>query len=346
MFYRKDILDDPTWQEQFNTEMGKELPNPPQTLTEFTEVAKFFTGKDWDPSVEGNKYGFITSVTRGAQAFWYAYPWFADYGVVPTDQAPAAGIFLFDPDMNPLVNNEGYVRGLTEYVDTISGAMKPGGDAVRATVITDIVNGTALSSFDWGDTGTSMNRPESVVKDKLGFSMVPGVTEYFDWQTNTWVSVEGDVHRAPTHAANGWSYFITSQAQNPDAAWNWIKYHASPAISAIDVAAPDSGYQPWRNSHNTNIEPWVEVGWTADSVAPYVQAILDVTDHPNAVIDLRIPGAASYQEALELHILRAVTGEADPQSAMDDCANDFNSITDDAGRDDQIAALRAHLGMS
>ncbi|CAN5786790.1 extracellular solute-binding protein [soil metagenome] len=346
MFYRKDILESEEWQEAYMAETGAELSSPPQTLPEFTQVAKFFTGKDWDPSVGGDKYGFITSVTRGAQSFWYAYPWTAAYTVVPTDAAPAQGIYLLDPDMTPLVNTEGFVRGLTEYVDTINGAMKPGGDAVRGTVITDITNGSTLMSFDWGDTGPASVAPDSLVKDKLGFSMVPGVTEYYDWQNDSWVTVEGEPHRVPTHAFNGWSYFITSQASNPDAAWEWIKFASSPGVSAVDVAAPDSGYQPWRNSHSENLEPWVGTGWTESEAATYVQTILDVTDHPNAVFDPRIPQASAYQEALELHVLRAVSGEADPQSAMDDCASDFESLTDDAGRDEQIAAYRAHLGLS
>jgi hypothetical protein len=34
-----------------------------------------------------------------------------------------------------------------------------------------------------------------------------------------------------------------------------------------------------------------------------------------------------------------------PQEAMDKCVADFNKITDELGRDKQIAAYHAHLGM-
>ncbi|HEY8447942.1 MAG TPA: extracellular solute-binding protein [Thermomicrobiales bacterium] len=347
MFYRKDVLSDPQWQEAYRNETGEDLPNPPQTLTEFVKVAQFFTGKDWDSSVSADKYGFVTSVTRGAQSFWYCYPWAAQYAVVPADKAPAQGIFLFDPDMNPLVNTEGFVRGITEYVEAIKTAHKPGLDTVRGDVISEVVSGRALMAFDWGDIGPASVGPDSVVKGKIGFAMVPGATEYFDWQTGTWVTMpEGEIHRVPTHAFNGWSYYITAQSQNPEAAWAWIKFHASAPISAIDVASPDSGYQPWRTSHSENLQAWVEVGWSEEDARSYVQTILDVTNHPNAVFDPRIPGAARYQEALELHLLRAVAEEASPQQAMDDCATDFNSITDELGRDNQIAAYKAHLGIS
>jgi multiple sugar transport system substrate-binding protein len=351
LFYRKDVLGDPKWQEAYKTATGKDLPNPPKTLTEFAEVAKFFTpaggGKGW--SSEGEAYGFITCVLRGQQSYWYSYPWTAPYSVVPTDKAPGktAGIYIFDPDMNPLINTEGYVRGLTEFVETIKNAMRPGLDADRAAVISDITQGHALMSLDWGDTGPSSVAEDSKVKGKVGFAQTPGVTEYYDWQTKTWVTMPaGQIHRTPTHAYNGWSYYITSQTKNQDAAWEWIKFHGSPAISGVDVASPNSGYQPWRTSHSTNLKPWVESGWDEAEAKLYIQTILANTNDPNAVFDPRIPGAARYQETLELYTNQAIAGELKPQEAMDQCVKDFNGITDELGRDKQIAAYHAHLGMT
>ncbi|MFN8593406.1 MAG: extracellular solute-binding protein [Thermomicrobiales bacterium] len=350
MFYRKDILSDPKWQEAYKTATGKDLPNPPQTLTEFVEVAKFFSpnggGANWSDA--GASYGFITCVLRGQQSYWYSYPWTAPYSVLPTDKAPngTPGIYIFDPDMNPLIATEGYVRGLTEFVDCINGAMKPGLDAARGDVIEDMINGTTLMSLDWGDTGPASVAERSVVKNKLGFSLTPGVTEYYDWVNKTWVTMpEGEIHRTPTHAYNGWSYYITSQCQNPEAAWAWIKFAGSPGISAIDVASPDSGYQPWRKSHSTDLEPWLSAGWDEAEAKAYIETILAATDHPNAVFDPRLPGAARYQETLELYTNRAIAGEVTPQQAMDECVTAFNQITDELGRDAQIKAYHAHLGM-
>ncbi|HEU5432166.1 MAG TPA: extracellular solute-binding protein [Thermomicrobiales bacterium] len=350
MFYRKDVLADPKWQEAYKTATGKDLPNPPQTLPELIDVATFFSpngaGKDW--SDQGASYGFITCVLRGAQSYWYSYPWTAPYSVLPTDKAPekTAGIYIFDPDMNPLINTEGYVRGLTEFVQIINQAMKPGLDADRTTVIDDMVNGTTMFSLDWGDTGPASVSDQSVVKGKLGFSMTPGVTEYYDWVNKTWVTMpEGQIHKTPTHAYNGWSYYITNQTKNPDAAWEWIKWVGSPDISAVDVASPDSGYQPWRKSHSTNLQPWVAAGWDEAEAKKYIDVILANTDDPNAVFDPRIPGAARYQDTLELYTNQAIAGELKPQEAMDKCVADFNKITDELGRDKQIAAYHAHLGM-
>jgi multiple sugar transport system substrate-binding protein len=351
MFYRRDVLADPKWQEAYRTATGKDLPNPPQTLTDFVEVARFFSpgggGEGWSPA--GDAYGFITCVLRGQQSYWYSYPWTAPYSVVPTDKAPGQtpGIYIFDPDMNPLINNEGYVRGLTEFVDIIKTAHRPGLDSDRAAVISEVTQGRALMSLDWGDTGPSSVAADSQVKGLIGFALTPGVSEYFDWQTDTWVTMPaGEVHRTPTHAYNGWSYYITSPTENKDAAWEWIKFHASPRISSVDVASPDSGYQPWRNSHSANLQSWIDAGWDEAEAGAYIQTILDATNHPNAVFDPRVPGAARYQETLELYTNQAIAGELSPQEAMDQCVTDFNGITDELGREKQIQAYRAHLGMS
>jgi len=348
MFYRKDILGDPKYQDAYRTATGKDLPNPPQTLTEFTEVAQFFSpsggGAGW--SDQGEAYGFITCVLRGQQSYWYSYPWTAPYSVVPSGKAPVPGIYIFDPDMNPLINTEGYVRGLTEFVEAIKTAMRPGLDADRNAVMFDIVGGLALMSLDWGDTGPLSVSEDSVVKGKIGFALTPGVTEYYDWQTNTWVTMPaGEVHRTPTHAYNGWSYYITSQTKNPDAAWEWIKWHGSPEISAIDVASPQSGFQPWRTSHSTNLQPWIDAGWDEAEAKLYIENILAATNHPNAVLDPRIPGAARYQETLERFTNQAIAGELQPQAAMDQCVTEFNSITDELDRAKQVQAYRSHLGM-
>jgi multiple sugar transport system substrate-binding protein len=344
-FYRKDVFNDPKWQEAYKTEMGKDLPNPPTTIDELLEVGKFFKGKDWAGDGAPDKhYPFVTSVTRGNQAFWYSYSWFSAYGVVPTDKAPAAGIFLFDLDMNPLINNEGYVRGLEKYIEMVNCCIRPGKDAIRGDVISEMTNGTTLMALDWGDIGPSSIGKDSVVKGKIGFSLAPGSKEYFDWQTKQWVTTT-EVKLSPPQAFNGWAWMIPTTTKSKDAAWELIKYMTSPTVSANYVASPDSGCQPFRTSHATNIAPWVAAGWIEADAVEYVKSIVGTTNHPNSVIDLRIPGASRYQEAIELWLTKALAGEISAQEAMDSAVIDVNKITDELGREAQIAAYKAHLGI-
>lgn len=346
LFYRKDILGDAKWQEEYKKETGQDLPNPPATIDELLAVAKFFKGKDWAGDGNPDQHNsFVTSITRGNQAFWYAYSWFAAYGVVPTDKASAPGIFLFNPeDMTPLVNNPGYVKAIEKYKEMVDCCIRPGKDSVRGDVINEMINGTTLMALDWGDIGPSSVGKDSVVKGKIGFAMAPGSKEYYDWQTDKWVETD-EVKYSPAHAFNGWAWMITRTSKNPQAAWDAIKFNASPEISAQDVASPDSGDQPWRISHAENLAPWVEAGWDEADAKAYVESIVATTDHPNAVFDLRIPGAARYQEAVELQLTRALAGEITPQEAMDQAAEEMEKITEEIGREKQILAYKAHLGL-
>lgn len=345
-FYRKDVLGDPKWQEAYQAETGMALPNPPTTIDEVLSVAKFFKGKDW----AGDGYpelhnSFVTSITRGNQAFWYAYTWFSAYGVVPADKAPAPGIFLFNPnDMTPLVNNPGYVKAIEKYQEMVDCCIRPGKDSIRGDVINEMINGTTLMAFDWGDIGPSSVGPDSTTKGKLGFAISPGSKEYYDWQTGEWVQTD-EVKYSPAHAFNGWAWMLTSTSKNQQAAWDLILFLINPERSALDVASPDSGCQPWRLSHSQNLDPWVAAGWNAEDAQEYVEAVVAVSNHPNAVFDVRIPGAARYQEAVELELTRALSGEISAQEAMDNAAAAMEEITEELGRDSQLAAYKAHLGL-
>ena len=90
MFYRKDILGDPEVAGSVQRGHRQGLAEPSADLTEFIEVAKFFSpnggGAAWSDA--GTGYGFITCVLRGQQSYWYSYPWTAPYSVLPTDNAP------------------------------------------------------------------------------------------------------------------------------------------------------------------------------------------------------------------------------------------------------------------
>ena len=223
MFYRKDILGDPKWQEAYNDATGKDLPNPPQTLTEFIEVAKFFCPERWRRgwSEQGDGYGFITCVLRGAAVVLVLLP--VDGALLrgPHRQGAGQRRHLHLRSRHEPADQHRGLRARTDRVRRrASGRDAAGSRRQPHAVMFDIVGGTALMSLDWGDTGPASVSEQSVVKGKLGFALTPGVTEYYDWQNKTWVTMpEGEIHRTPTHAYNGWSYYITSQSQNPEAAW-------------------------------------------------------------------------------------------------------------------------------
>ena len=95
----------------------------------------------------------------------------------------------------------------------------------------------------------------------------------------------------------------------------------------------------------------VKTGDTVVTDGPYIEAkeylgvVRGIINSPNAVVDLRITGAAEYFDALDTQLARAVAGEAKPQEALDEAAKQWNSITDRLGRDQQKKQYRQMLGL-
>jgi len=348
LFYRKDVFAEARWRDAFQAELGHELPTPPKTIGELIEVAKFFANKDWNPAAL-DEVSFVTSNAGLGQSHYYLYSFAAPYTVMPRGVAPASGLLLFKPDMTPLVNTPGFVRGVTEWKEILDCCVRhlndgdgPNGLLAREAVIDQIIKGQSLMAVDWGDSGPAAFREGAVVRDKLGFAMAPAALDYYNWQTQAWVSVDAPNY-APVHQFNGWALYMASTSKKKQLAWNYIRHFISPDTSIKTVSDPAGGYQPWRTSHSTNLQFWEDRGWRRGDAAEYAKAILDTTNHPNRVIDVRIPGSFRYGDALEAELKLVAQGEKTPQKAMDDCAAKFDEITTDLGRAPMIEAYGAHL---
>jgi multiple sugar transport system substrate-binding protein len=62
-------------------------------------------------------------------------------------------------------------------------------------------------------------------------------------------------------------------------------------------------------------------------------------------VDIRIPGSNEYFNALDDGIAKAMAGEATPQQALDEVAKNWDAITERLGKDAQLAAYKAALGV-
>jgi len=85
--------------------------------------------------------------------------------------------------------------------------------------------------------------------------------------------------------------------------------------------------------------------FTKAEAESYLSAQKASLDSPNVALDLRIPGFFNYTEVLEIELSKALAGEEEPQAALDNIAAEWNKITDEFGRDKQLAAYRSAMGL-
>jgi multiple sugar transport system substrate-binding protein len=93
------------------------------------------------------------------------------------------------------------------------------------------------------------------------------------------------------------------------------------------------------------VEDYVNAGYNADDAQEYIAGYGDnFFSHPIYETYLRIPGTVEYWEILDTRLAQAMTDQSTPQEALDLVAQEWDGVTDDLGRDDQIAIYRASLG--
>ena len=340
-YYRTDLLE-------------AEGMSPPETWEDYVEIAAFFHGKDLNGDGDPD-YGSCISKKRGAQAYWFIH---SIGSALIQSQGTSEGAFFDTETMEPLVNNEAFAAALDIYKDTTQYGPPDELNLDVGDTRGLFTSGRCALSLDWGDIGTLAIDPEtSIVQDKTGAMILPGSTKVLDRETGTLVDCDettcpyaiNGVNHAPFAAFGGWSGGINA-AVDPivkDAAYAFFSYMSQPAQANEDVTIGITGYNPYRTSQFLNRQVWVEAGMSPKAASDYLGAIEGSLASPNMVLDLRIPQNQRYQGViLDLAVSQFLAGELTREETMQQIYDGWEELTDELGRDDQLAAYRATLGIA
>ena len=331
---RSDLLDNPEEQKAFEAKYGYPLAAP-ETWAQYRDQAEFFNRPDQ------GMYGTAEAYRRGGQQFWYFFSHAASY----TNNPNNPGSMFFDPEtMDAQINNAGWLRALEEYKAFLAfnppGALNNGSGDVRPLY----AGGTVAMNVDWADSGVlRATEGGEGAKGTVRTAMLPGSDEIWNHKTGQWDKFPEVVH-SPFLAFGGWQLGVPGDSKNQEAAWDFVSTVISPEVSGKAIVTANSGVNPYRFSHYDNIENWGSV-FTAEEAASYLGAQRASLDAPNVALDLRLPGFFSYTEVLEIELSKALAGEVEPQAALDTIAAEWNKLTDEFGRDKQLSAYRASVGL-
>ena len=329
---RADLLEDPDEMAAFEEANGYALA-PPETWQQYLDQAEFFNRPD-----EG-MFGTAEAYRRGGQQFWYFFSHAATY----TNHPDNPGSMFFDPEtMNAQIANPGWLRALEEYKAALDfnppGALNNGSGDVRPLY----AGGTVAMNVDWADSGV-LGATEGSIAGNVRTAMLPGSTEIWNHVSGEWDQFEEIVH-SPFLAFGGWQLAVPADSANPEAAWDFVALVTSPEESGEAIVTANSGVNPYRFTHYENLENWTSI-FTPEEAESYLGAQRASLDAPNVALDLRLPGFFSYTEVLEIELSKALAGEVEPQAALDAIAAEWDRLTDDFGRETQLAAYRASVGL-
>ena len=317
----------------------------PKTWQEINEISKELVGKT-DPLTGLEAHGYLDPLKGwGGFGFYFIENRAAAYAKHPSDPA-----WLFDPDtMKPRVNNPAWVQAIQDVMDLIEAGAYPA-DQINAdpgtTAFQQFLAGTGSMLMWWGDVGSNARTSDtSVVGDVVGFGINPASDRVYNANAGAW---ENTMNEAPNMAYIGWGVYVMatvdSDSKRQKAAWSAAAHLGGKDLSLWASAYP-SGFQPYRNSH-FQYDEWEQAGYDRAFIEDYLGSNADSYNHPNAAIEPRIPGIFQYYSVAEDELAKGFAGQyGSAQETADAIAAAWENITDQIGREQQIALYKASLGL-
>jgi multiple sugar transport system substrate-binding protein len=346
LYYRKDVLGNADYQEKFKSKLGYDLPNPPKTMKEMHDVASFFTGWDWNGDGKDD-WGISLHAKVNVQGFFHFLTLAAPYVVSPNNK-----YFYFNPDdMKPLINSEGHLRALEDYVKFLANGPKEQIGWTLPEGWTPFLSGHAVMEPTWGDLPTlAQDRARSSVQGRVGATIIPGTTEAFNPLTNQWE--KSSLNTVGNTNGGTWHCVISRKSKQKEAAYDFLAFMANKKNAFFNVTNGWTGVQPAMKYEyfppvgTGKVEQWENQGWDKADAIAYLNAYYANLVLPAQQIYLRIPGAAEYWHELDVRVSTVLSGATKPKEALDDIYQAWEQITDRYGRGSQKKLYAESYGAS
>ncbi len=277
LVYRNDLFTDPTIQQEYKDQFGKDLALP-TSIPEYIELAKFMT-RDTDGDGKVDLYGASMQGLRpdptAMEFLNYLY---------------SMGGTMYDLEGNVTLTQEVGVAALDAYVEAMKTVAPPGAPSYGFDEAFAVVaQGDAFSYITYNWMVPVLDDPEkSEVGGKMKVTAVPGG-----------IGLLG-----------GWGWAIPKSSPNPDAAWAFIEWVESFAVAkerALKGGAPTRSdvFQDAdvlaKYPHYSDVEKIVadSIMFPMQSRAPQIVEVL------GRVISETVAGSITSEEAIQQLITEA-----------------------------------------
>ncbi len=358
LYYRKDILTDPTWQEQFKAETGMDMPVPPKTWQELLAVTSFFNGKDWNGDGDPDD-GISLHLRTGGQGMFHFMSLSAPFAITPADGDNIGAItkydnvYWFDPDdLTPLINQPGHVAALEFLKELAATGSTAQFGWELAEAWNNFLNGNAIATFSWGDVGSLAQDPSrSTIQGKLGGARIPCSDRWYDREAGQFVENKEAPNCVGNTTGGSWYPVMSAFTDTPELAYYLMSMQAARSINFWNVVYgwtgvdPGATYDLFAPTGTATVEDYVAAGYNADDAVEYITGYGEnFFNHPVYQTYLRIPGTETMWTILDTRLGQAMIDEIGPQEALDLVAQEWNQVNDDLGRDEQLSVYQEGIG--
>jgi multiple sugar transport system substrate-binding protein len=352
LYYRRDVLNDPRWQEEFKAATGHDMVVPPKTWQQLLEISQFFSGKNWDDKDPDPDSGTVLHLKVGEQGHYHFQSLSAPFAITPGDQVDQYhNVYWFDPtDMKPLINSPGHVKAL-EFLQDLhqtGPAAQVGWSLGEAWDY--FLRGKSVFVFSWGDVGSlCQDESRSKIKGVCASAIMPSSDVYWDHENQEWVETD-DPQLVGNTTGGSWHGVISAFSENPDAAYSFLSLMAIKPVSMWSAqngwtgVDPGYYYQFLEPEGEATVDDYVKAGWDAADVIDYTKAYYNNFTAPTMLTYLRIEGAPEYWDIMDKNLSAAMAGQKTAQQALDDTAAAWEQITDRLGRDKILEQYQEAIG--
>jgi ABC-type glycerol-3-phosphate transport system substrate-binding protein len=257
---------------------------------------------------------------------------------------------LFDyRDLKPLVDGPPFVRALKELVaaQPPSGQSEADWQPLRKSQDAEgvrkmFVEGKCAVAITWPSLLPSELKG---VDFPIAFAPLPGSVDVYNFRTAAWEKRTGnDNVSVPLLGVSGRLASVTKECRNESTAASLLFFVAGPELSS-QISSVSKQTTLFRESHLTQANRWLGGQYSQEATQRYADAAKQTFDQSTCLLTLRIPGRHRYMAALDEAVWSSITGKSAPQEALRSAAQQWDSITNEAGRDAQRRAYMLSIGL-
>lgn len=339
-YYRADLLE----------KLGRK---PPQTWTEYEELAKLLAEKGKEERGEGTDNPYWSGTIEPLAPGWAGLTLLARAASYAKHRDNFSTLFNIDT-MEPMVAGPPFVQALE---DLVAAAKFGPADPLKYDPT------TARQAFWQGCCGLALTWPTAADPSKqedreqkaaetpaasainVGFVELPGSPRVFNLSGRVWDNrSEDDQSRVPLVSVAGRLGVVSKASPQIEAAFQLLLWLSDDRMSpTICTASPTTTL--FRQSHLKSPKPWVEKPISPTASFQYADATAAALRHEQWLGALRMPGRAEYLGALDTAVAAAIRGEKSPMDALIEAEAQWRKITEQLGVDQQKAAYHHSLGL-